>query len=445
MKTLLSYYKEDFKLNTKLALPIMAGQLGQTLVNLVDNLMVGRLGSDSLAAVSFANALFAVFFVLGMGISFALPPLVSEADGAGNHRKISIFFKHSLLVNFIFAILSCSLIISGLGLLQRMGQSPEVAALAQRYLYYIAWSMIPYMVFQTFRSYSEGLGNTWTPMVIIIIGNVLNVLFNYALIFGNWGMPAMGVEGASLGSLMARMIMMVLIVVVVWKREELRAYVAKANYKKYQWTEIKRILKLGIPTSMQMLFEVSAFSGAAIIMGLISSQAQAAHQIAINLASITFMICTGIAMAATIRVGNQLGLGNKVKMRDAGFSAVLQVVLIMAIFAVLFALLKDYLPFLYLDDMKVVEIATVLLICAAIFQVPDGVQVVSLAALRGVQDVKMPTIITFVSYWLIGIPFSYITAIVLDWGPVGIWLGLILGLTISATLLTMRFNKLTKV
>lgn len=443
MKALLSYYKDDFRANMKLAFPIMAGQLGQTLVNLVDNLMVGKLGANALAAVSFANALFAIFFVVGMGISFALPPLISEADGARKYRRISIFFKHSLVVNTVFAIICALFIISSLGTLHAMGQDPEVVVLAQQYLYCMAISMIPYMIFQTLRSYCEGLANTWTPMAIIIIGNVLNVLFNYMLIFGYWGMPALGIEGAAIGTLSARIIMAILLFIAIWKQEALWAFVSKANYKRYNWSEIKRVLKLGIPTSMQMLFEVSAFSGAAIIMGQISSTAQAAHQIAINLASVTFMICTGIAMASTIRVGNQLGLKNKQKMRDAGISAIIQVTLIMAIFAVLFAVFRGNLPYLYLEDIAVIDIAAILLICAAIFQVPDGIQVVSLAALRGIQDVRTPTIITFISYWLIGIPISYASSIWWDWGPIGVWFGLILGLSISAILLTYRFHRLT--
>lgn len=421
----------------------MAGQLGQTAVAVADNVMVGQLGATALAAVSFAIALFAVFFVVGMGMSFALPPLISEADGAKDHRQISQYFKHSLVINIIFAVLSLGLILAGLPLLDQLGQDPEVVLLAKEYLVFTAWSMLPYMIFQALRCYCDGMSETMVPMIIIIAGNVLNVVLNYALIFGNWGFPAMGVEGAALASLIARIFMIggLLLLMLRWKN--LWDHISACNFRVYQSAIFKKLMNLGIPTSLQMFFEVSAFSGAAIITGMISKNAQAAHQIAINLASITFMIITGLAMASTIRVGNQLGKQNPQGIRDAGFSALLQVVLIMSIFAMLFIALRHWLPLLYIDDIEVVSIASLLLVCAAIFQIPDGVQVTAQSALRGLQDVTIPTVVTFISYWLIGIPISYFSALHFGLGAVGVWIGLIFGLSISAILLTLRFRRLS--
>jgi len=355
----------------------MLGQLGQMTVNLADNIMVGKLGATSLAAISFANAIYAIFFVLGMGISFALPPLISEADGKGDKVSISRFFKHSLLVNTIIGIVSLLAILATIPLMDHMGQDPDIIPLAKKYLLYAAWTMVPYMVFQALRCYSDGMSETKLPMIVIITGNILNILLNYALIFGNWGMPALGIEGASLGSLIARLFMVIMITILLFKWKNLWHYIAACDFKRYQMEIIRKIMKLGVPTSLQMFFEVSAFSGASLITGMISENAQAAHQISINLASITFMICTGLGMAATIRVGNQLG------------------------------------------------------------------QVTAQSALRGIQDVKAPTFITFLSYWVIGLPVSYITAIYMGWGPAGVWIGLIVGLTISALLLTLRFRKLS--
>lgn len=424
----------------------MAGQLGQTVVAVADNIMVGKLGPTALAAVSFAIALFAVFFVVGMGISFALPPLVSEADGAGDHRKVSQYFKHSLLLNTGLGVVSVLLILAGLPLLDHMGQDPEVVLLAKEYLVFTAWSLVPYMIFQAFRCYCDGMSETLAPMIVIISGNVLNIGLNYLLIFGHWGFPPMGVEGAALASLIARVFMVVALVVLLVRWRGLWVHIAACNFRRYESRLFKKLLQLGIPTSGQMFFEVSAFSGAAIITGMISKNAQAAHQIAINLASITFMIITGLAMASTIRVGNQLGKNSKQGIQDAGHSALIQVAVIMTGFAVMFVVLRDVLPHIYLDDseVEVIGLASTLLVCAAIFQLPDGIQVTAQSALRGLQDVRVPTVVTFVSYWLIGIPFSYISAMYFGLGAVGVWIGLILGLTISAVLLTLRFRRLAE-
>lgn len=442
---ILNKYKEDFRLNLKLALPIMAGQLGQITVYLADNIMVGKLGAISLAAVSFAVALIAVPIVIGMGIAFALPPLVSEADGAGEKKKISQYFKHSLVVNIGIGIISCAVMILILPFLHLLGQDPEVVEIARGYIYYSAWAMIPMMIFLTFRSYADGMSETMPPMIAMIIGNVINIILNYIFIYGKFGMPALGVDGAALSSLVARISMLIILIAILFNWKDLWKYIKECDFSKYQNHMFGKIFNLGIPTSLQMFFEISAFSGAALIMGMVSSNAQAAHQIAINLSSITFMICSGLAMASTIRVGNQLGKKNYSALRDAGISAFLQITLIMGIFSILFVALRHYMPLIYIDDEVVIGIASTLLIYAAIFQIPDGLQVAALAALRGIQDVKTPTLITFFSYYVFGIPISYFAALHWGMGATGVWLGLLIGLFISASLLIYRFHKLSKV
>lgn len=443
MNSLITKYKSDFSQNLKLAFPIMLGQLGQITVYIADNMMVGRLGASSLAAVSLAIAIIAVPTVVGMGIAFALPPLVSEADGANDKISISKYFKHSLLINILIGILSFIGIILFIPLMGYLGQEVDVVPLAKGYLYYSGLALIPMMVFMAFRSFADGMGETLPSMIAMIFGNIVNIGLNYVLIFGKFGFEAYGVDGAAIASIFARIAMIFVLIALLINWKDLWVYIKACNFKKYEFPIFKKLFDLGIPTSLQMFFEISAFSGAALIMGMVSKNAQAAHQIAINLASITFMICTGLAMAATIRVGNQLGQKNYQKMRDAGISAIIQVVLIMMVCSFLFVILRSYLPWLYIDDISVVEIAISLLVFAAIFQIPDGVQVTTLAALRGLQDVKVPTIITFISYYLFGIPVSYITAITLGMGAPGVWLGLLIGLTISASLLTYRFNKLS--
>ena len=259
------------------------------------------------------------------------------------------------------------------------------------------------------------------------------------LIYGKLGAPALGVEGAALGTLLARIVMIGIMIAILMRWKDLWSYIKNADYKVYDQQVAKKLLSLGIPTSMQMFFEVTAFAAAALIMGTLGKVPQAAHQIAINLAAMTFLTCTGLGMAATIRVGNQLGQRNNTGLYKAGMSAILQVILFMLIAAIVFVGLRNVLPHLYIDDAAVIKIASVLLIMAAIFQVSDGVQVVALGVLRGMQDVKMPMVITFLAYWICGIPISYISARYLDLGPMGVWLGLVIGLTVSAILLTRRF------
>ncbi|NNF35631.1 MAG: MATE family efflux transporter [Saprospiraceae bacterium] len=438
---LIASYKQDFVANLKLAFPIMTGQLGQVLVNMTDNLMVGRLGADALAAVSVANAIFIMFMVLGMGISFALPPLVSEADGARLYQNISRYFKHSLVLNISFAIICAILILVSIPVLWHLGQDPDIIPLAIPYLEITAWSLIPLMVFQALRCYSDGMSDTLRPMYAIIIGNIVNIILNYGLIYGNLGLPEMGVSGAAMASLIARIVMIGLLLYFIRQRTRLWAHIAKARYLNYKKEIFKKLLFLGIPTSMQGFFEVTAFSGAALIMGMVGKDQQAAHQISINLASVTFLMCSGIGMAATIRVGNQLGKNDYTKMRDAGMSSIILVGMIMACMAILFIIFRHFLPTLYINDDIVINYASTLLILAAIFQIPDGVQVTALGALRGIQDVKVPMIITFISYWICGIPVSYIAAITLGYEHIGVWIGLIIGLSVSAVLLTHRFHK----
>jgi MATE family multidrug resistance protein len=441
---ILTKYNQDFRLNLKLALPIMAGQLGQITVYLADNIMVGKLGAVSLAAVSFAVALIAVPIVIGMGISFALPPLVSEADGANEKRKISQYFKHSFIINISIGLISCAIMMLCLPYLSLLGQEPEVVEIARGYIYYSAWAMIPLMIFLTLRSYADGMSETMPPMIAMIMGNVINIVLNYILIYGKFGMPALGVDGAGLSSMIARISMIIILVLILFRWKDLWSHIQECDFSTYQIPIFKKIFNLGIPTSLQMFFEISAFSGAAIIMGMVSSNAQAAHQIAINLSSITFMICSGLAMASTIRVGNQLGKKDFSALRNAGISVFLQVALIMGVFSIIFVVFRNLMPLIYIDDEVVIGIASTLLIYAAIFQIPDGIQVAALASLRGIQDVRKPTLITFFSYYIFGIPISYFAALHWGMGATGVWLGLLVGLFISATLLTARFDKLSK-
>jgi len=235
-------YREDFRLNLKLALPLMASQLGQVAVNFADNVMVGKLGPAALAGVSFANAIFAIAIVFGMGISFALPPLISEAQGAGDERRISSFFKHSLIVNFSFGIISMLLLLAFIPFMKYLDQDPDILPHAADYMFYSAIAMVPFMIFQTLRCYSDGLSETLPSMIIIIMGNVINVVLNYVLILGHYGMPKMGAAGASLSSLISRVFMMVGILILFKYRKNLWSYLSEIKFNQYKINYFKKIL-----------------------------------------------------------------------------------------------------------------------------------------------------------------------------------------------------------
>lgn len=444
MIELYTKYKEDYRANTKLALPIMLGQLGQIATNLADNLMVAKLGSASLAAVSLSVAIFIIFAIVGLGISFSLPPLVAEAHSGKKYSLIGQYFKHSLIINLSFALIGLVGMLLLAPMLQLMGQEVEVAQLAKPYLSICAWSMIPMMIFQTLRCYSDGMSETMPPMIAMVLGNIINIGLNYMLIFGKWGAPELGVSGAALGTLIARVCMIIILVAILLKWKSLWSYIIDIDFKKYQRKIFKKMLSISIPISLQLLFEVSAVAGVAIIMGILGKEAQAAHQIAINLASIPFLICSGLGMAASVRVGNQLGLKNREGMLKAGISSFVQVLFLMICAASILFFLRGFLPTLYLDDPEVISIASTLLMFAALFQIPDGLQVVTLGALRGAQDVNIPTVVTFIAYWLVGIPIGCILSFYYDLGPQGLWIGLVFGFLVAAVLLQIRFRKILK-
>lgn len=436
-------YRSDFRANLKLAYPIMIGQLGQVIVYVSDNVMVGRLGPTELAAVSLGIAVFAIFFVVGMGISFALPPLIAEADGAEEHHTISPWFKHSTIINILYAIFTIFAIEAIIPLLSYLGQQPDVLNLAIPYLRVSAYSMIPFMLFQSCKSLSEGLSKTTLPMIAMVLGNIVNIVFNYMLIYGKWGAPMWGVYGAAIASLVAKIVMMVSLVVLIYNYKVMWQYISNVQWNKYQSSLFIKLFDLGVPTSLQMLFEILIFSGSALLIGRIGAEELAAHQIALNLVSISFMTCVGLSVAATIRIGNQLGRKEYQAMQVTGYAALIQTVGFMSLAGVFFVSTRFFLPSLYIDNAPVIDMAAQLLILASIFQIPDGIQAVSIGALRGVQDIKIPALITFIAYVIVGLPLAYYCAFIMQLGAPGVWIGLVAGLTVSAVGNTWRFRYIT--
>jgi len=449
----LDQYTREFKYNLRLAFPVIVGLLGHTFVQLVDNIMVGQLGTAELAAVSLGNSFFFVAMSLGIGFSTAITPLVAETDGAKDIQAGRNVFIHGLLLcTFIGVFLSLAVLICK-PLLYQMGQPEEVVVLAFPYLKWVAISLIPLITFQGFKQFSEGLSHTRPAMYATLMGNLINVILNYVLIFGFWIFPKMGVEGAALGTLISRCSMLLFMALYVRYNKRFTEFAQGIVLKKSDWNLFKKIIRLGLPSALQMFFEVIFFTAAIWLSGFLGKNPQAANQIALNLSSMTFMFAMGLGVTAMIRVGNQKGKGDFIAMKRIAYSIFLLIFLFDVLFCLFFLLMNTYLPWIYLDGTnplqisdvnEVVRIASSLLIISAFFQISDGLQAVVLGALRGLQDVNIPAWITFFSYGIFGLPISYYLGLHTTMGATGIWIGLLSGLTASAILLYLRFNYMTK-
>ncbi|WP_299531187.1 MATE family efflux transporter [Ulvibacterium sp.] len=446
-------YTKEFRYNFKLAYPVVLGMLGHTFVAFADNVMVGQLGTAELAAVSLGNSFIFIAMSLGIGFSTAITPLVAEADGAKNKADGKSALKHGLVLCTLLGLSLFVVILLCQPLMYSMDQPPEVVALAIPYLNLVAFSLVPLIMFQAFKQFSEGLSQTKYPMYATILANVVNIVLNYLLIFGSFGFPKMGIVGAAIGTLASRFIMVSFIWYLLRSKKKFRDYVTGFNFKRIEKKVMQKIINLGFPSALQMFFEVAIFTAAIWLSGVLGKNAQAANQIALNLSSMTFMFGMGLGVAAMIRVGNQKGLRNFKELRRLAESIFLLTLLLEIIFAALFLLGRHWFPTLYLDvddvmnmadNTEVITLAAQLLLVAAFFQISDGIQVVVLGALRGLQDVKIPTFITFIAYWLIGFPICYYLGLQTDLKSTGIWIGLLTGLTASAIMLYIRFNYLTK-
>lgn len=431
-----------------LAMPVMLTQVGQVSVNLFDNIIVGRLlGADALASVSLGNAVFFSIFVLALGFSFAIPPLVSEAHSKHDHKTINSVFSHGFIINMTVGILLMAILLLAMPLLYHSGQPKKIIPDTVDFLTIMAISIVPFMAFQTLREVSEGLSYTIGVTKATIIANVINIVLNYVFIKGLFGFPEMGVKGSALAGLIARVFMVVFLYFVLFKEKKTRQYIKDFSLKVEVFSKkmFERMIRLGLPTALQMFFEVTAFAGAAFICGLISAHDIASHQIALSMASFTFNLCIGFSVASTVMIGRKLGEQNYVELRKVGINNLKIAFIFMCICGIIFILGRNILPtfFTKKEEIEVISLASKLMIIAALFQLSDGIQVTALGTLRGLQDVKVPSIYTFIAYWLITIPLGYFLCVILNMGAFGMWIALGLGLTISAVMLVKRFLNLS--
>ena len=448
----ISQYTSEFKYNWKLAAPVMLGMLGHTFVSFVDNIMVGQMGTAELAAVSLGNSFMFIAMSIGIGFSTAITPLIAEADSSDNIKQAKATYKSGLFLCTTLGIILFSGVYFSKPLMYLMKQPKEVVELAIPYLDLVSFSLIPLVIFQAIKQFSDGMSMTKYPMYAALIANVINIVLNYLLIFGKFGFPEMGIIGAAYGTLISRVVMVLYLWLLLRYKERSAQIVRNIKFFVLDILTIKKIVNIGSLSAMQMFFEVAIFTAAVWLSGLLGKNPQAANQIALNLSSMTFMVATGLSVAAMIRVGNQKGLRDYKELRRIAFSIFLLGVLLAMFFALLFFIFHKSLPMIYvdlsdtanyIDNMEVVSIASKLLLAAAFFQISDSIQVVFLGALRGIQDVKIPTILTFISYWVVGFPVSYYLGSEEMYGSFGIWLGLLAGLTTASVLLFIRFNSLT--
>jgi multidrug resistance protein, MATE family len=448
-----SQYTKEFSYNIKLAYPVILGMLGHTLIGIVDNFMVGNLGSTELAAVSLGNSFIFLALSIGIGFSTAITPLTAEANAEKNHKKIRTTFHHGLLLCTILGVSLFLLTVLSKQLMYFMDQPEAVVALAAPYIDWVAFSLIPVVMYQGYKQFADGLSLTKYSMYSIILANVVHVFFNYVLIYGFWIFPKLGVVGAALGTVISRIMMVVFMHYLMKHNAIMKPYFKKFTFKEIKKTILKKIIRLGVPSSMQMLFEVTLFTAAIWLSGTLGKNSQAANQIALILASSTFMVAMGMSVTAMIRVSHDKGLADYKNLIIVARSIFLLAIIIETFFAFIFVVFHDFLPHLFLnmddpaqvlDNQEIIFITSKLLLIAAIFQISDGVQVVVLGALRGLQDVKVPMYITFVAYWIIGFPTSFYLGKYTDLKAVGVWIGLLAGLTAAALFLYIRFARLTR-
>jgi MATE family multidrug resistance protein len=437
-------YRTHLKETVKLAIPVVIGQLGHVMLGVTDSIMVGRVGPVPLAASSLVNSVVHLILVFGLGMTLAITPLVSIARGKGQKDQCGVILRQSFLLNMVVTVFLFAGLLLMAALIRYLNQEAAVTVQAMSYAKIIAFSIIPFMVFQVYRQFIDGLAFTKPAMYVALAANLVNVLGNWVFIFGNLGMPAFGLDGAGYSTLITRSFMAAVLMIYVSRAKRFKKYDPTFRFRNINWPVLRELTRVGVPTGFQYFFELGAFSLSAIMIGWLGSAQLAAHQIVLSLAATSFMVALGISSAGTIRVGHAYGRRNFGDVRRAGFLTTVFTSSMMACCGVIFILFREHLPFIFTKDPAVVQIAVPLIIVAALFQVSDGAQAAGLGVLRGITDVRLPMIITFIAYWVVALPIGYILGFVLGMEVVGVWVGLLAGLTAAAVMLNIRFGIKTR-
>lgn len=427
----------------RLAFPIIIGELAQMSLHLIDSAMVGAINYKQLAATALVINGINIPFVFGIGMTISVSQMVSMAHGRGDQKAVSHYlFNGFVLCAFTAVAISC-LLVFGRGFLHHLGQDPEVVDYAIPFLKLIGLSIIPMLLFMTLKQFADGLEYTRTAMVMSLLSMPLNIFLNWLLIFGNWGFPRLELLGAGWSTLITRTLMFLALLVLILRHRNFSSFI---SLRKTEWVlrrkTLKELLGIGVPSSLQIGMEAGAFAVTGIIIGTIGAVAQAAHQIALSCASFTFMVSMGLSQAGSIRTSNAFGRNDWTKISVIGKSTVLTAVLYGVFCAAAFVAFRHQLPFVFTKNGEVQILAGLLLLMAGIFQISDSTQAVGAGLLRGIKDVKTPTVLIGIAYWIIGIPSGYLFAHHFHMGAAGMWLGLILGLTFASVFLQTRFFKM---
>lgn len=425
-----------------LSFPIMLGQLGITLVGVADSIMVADVSVPALGAVGIANGLFFVICVVGVGTIYVVSALISASEAQNKFEKCHLWLTNTLFIAVVLGVLSWLVLAFLAYNFAWFQQTKQVELLVRQYLYIVAPSALPLLLFVAVRNFTDGLSAPLPAMYMAFFGFFCNVFLNWLWIYGKWGFPAMGIAGAAYATLVTRMLMFVGLLAWALSATEFKRYLVGFSYFNIRRAFVAKILRIGLPAGVQLFFEVGAFSGAAVIVGWLGENELAAHQIALSLSSVTYMVSLGLSIASSILVGSAMGARNRANIKRYGTASLIAVTGFMTFMGVVFVCFPSFWVYLFLSDIKspqVIPIAVNLIILMGLYQLADGMQCVGLGNLRGMEDTKTPTLVTFIAYWLIGIPCSYVFAFTFGWGVEGVWIAISIALFFVALMHNWRF------
>ncbi len=429
----------------KLSTPIILGELTQMALGIIDNMMVGSISYKHLAAAALVNSVMNIPFVLGVGLTISISQTVSMAHGRRDRLRVSHYLYNGFLLCTFVAIIIAILLNFSRNILFHLGQDQTVALLAVPFLQLMGWSTIPMLMFISLKQFTDGLERTRTAMLLSLSALPVNIFINWLLIYGNWGFPRLELVGAGWGTLITRVLILIVFIIVLQKHSIFNKYIA---VRKNQWIlrmqTIKELLHIGIPSSLQVALEVGAFAVSAIIIGTLGAVQLASHQIAISCASVAFMVSWGLAQGGSIRVSNAWGRNNWMDINNIGKSTLISGLLYGVIGGITFICFRNILPRAFNDNPAVLSLSAILMLYAAIFQISDATQAIGAGLLRGIKDVRIPTLYIAAAYWGIGIPLGCLMAFTFKMGAAGMWIGFVGGLTFSSMFLNMRFFKMLR-
>ena len=435
----LQKYREDYSATIKIGVPIVLGQLGIVVVGLVDNIMVGHFSTSDLAAASFVNSVFNIPILFGMGFSYGLTPLVGQFFGRGDKFRVGGLLRNSLLANFMIGLfLSVAMGIMYLNV-HRMGQPEELLPLIRPYFLLQLTSLVFVMMFNSFKQFADGITDTKTSMWIMLSANLLNIIGNSLLIYGVWGLPALGLTGAGISTLASRIFMFVAFAILFFRKQSYRRYLVGYHRTTYNTGDLKVLNRMGMMVGLQMGMETALFSISGVMIGWLGTVPLAAHQVVASISTLGFMVYYGVGSAVSIRVSNFFGRGDIAGVRRATLAGTHLLGLLAISVSVFFLLVREHIGWLYTSSEEVVNLVAVLMVILVFYQFGDSLQIIFANALRGVADVTSMAVISFIGYFVIALPVSYICGFVLDWGIEGIWLGYPVGLTLTGGMMCWRF------